>query len=78
MGSPWSLLKLLIKEGFYQHISKREEFHGDPFEILQTFDEQQTFDILYGFEIQFKYTVEPCILEQIDYLWGLAMAKPMI
>ena len=23
-------------------------------------------------------TVEPCILEQIDYLWGLAMAKAMI
>ena len=23
-------------------------------------------------------TVEPCILEQIDYLWGLAVAKPMI
>ena len=23
-------------------------------------------------------TVEPCILEQIDNLWGLAVAKPMI
>ena len=23
-------------------------------------------------------TVEPCILEQIDHLWGLAVAKPMI
>ena len=23
-------------------------------------------------------TVEPCILEQVDYLWGLVVAKPMI
>ena len=30
------------------------------------------------FLFDFCNTVEPCILEQIDYLWGLAMAKAMI
>ena len=28
--------------------------------------------------ILLSFTVEPCILEQIDYLWGLAVAKPII
>ena len=25
-----------------------------------------------------KYTVEPCILEQIEHLWGPAVSNPMI
>ena len=48
--------------------------------LLYIFNLAQIFwqGITYVLEADLTTTVEPCILEQIDYLWSLAVVKPMI
>ena len=38
----------------------------------------QSFNLILLYGLDYLITVEPCILEQIDHLWGFAVAKPMI
>ena len=59
----------LVKAGLFQGFQVK--FHqGIKCKVCVYFQNHSIFEK--------GYTVEACILEQIDYLWGLAVAKPMI